>query len=94
MKAVELNVDEIDETIIATLAYDSKLVCFLKSSWEEICWAKKTKKVWTQEQNCVQELEFLHLSSADNHNGGMGDVDAADQKRLSYQPYRFMRKIK
>ena len=31
------------------------------------------------------ELEFLRLSSADNYNDGMGNVDVADQKRLSYR---------
>ena len=40
------------------------------------------------------DLEFLRLFSADNYNGGIGNVNVADQKRLSYQPDRFMRKIK
>ena len=94
VKVAELNVEGIDETIVATSVYDSKPVYFLSSSCSEVRWVKKTKKVWAQEKGCMMELEFLRLSSADNYNGGMGNVDASDQKRLSYRPDRFMRKMK
>ena len=47
-----------------------------------------------QEKDCVCDLEFLRLSSADNYNGGIGDADVSDHKCGSYRPDRFMRKIK
>ena len=94
VKAAELNIEGIDETIVATSVCDSKPVNFLSSSCNEIRGVKKTKKIWAQEKGCMMDLEFLRLSSADDCNGGMGDVDAADRKRLSCRPDRFMRKMK
>ena len=40
------------------------------------------------------DLKFLRLSSTDNYNSRMGDIDIADQKFGSYQLDKFMRKIK
>ena len=70
--------DGLDDRIAAASAYDSKPAHFLSSSCKEISWAKKTKKVWAQDQECAKDLEFLLLSSADNCNNGMGDVSIAD----------------
>ena len=94
VKAAELIVDGLEDKIVATSVYDSKPAYFLSSSCESITWVKKTKKVWVHENDSIMNLEFLRLSSANNYNNGMGDVDIADQKRGSYRPDRFMRKMK
>ena len=67
VKAVGMDVDGVDETIVATLVHDAKPVYFLSSSCEEISWVKKTRKVWVQEKECFMDLEFLRLSLADNY---------------------------
>ena len=42
------------------------------------------KKVWAQENDCMIDLEFLRLSSVNNYNNRIGNIDIADQKRGSY----------
>ena len=80
MKAAELIIERINETIVATSVYNSKLIYFLSLLCEEIRWVKKMKRVWAPEKDCTCKLEFLCLSLADNYNGSMGDTDISDQK--------------
>ena len=47
-----------------------------------------------QEKEHIVELEFLSLSSVDDCNRGVKEVDVVDHERCSYRPDRFMRKIK
>ena len=42
--------------------------------------------MWLQEKEYFAELQFLRLSSADNYNHGMKEVDVADHNRGSYRP--------
>ena len=74
--------------------HNSKPANFFSSSCDSIKWIKKTKKVWVYKNNCIMDLEFLYLSSVNNYNNRIGNVDVADQKRSSYQLDRFMRKMK
>ena len=74
--------------------HNSKSTYFLSSSCDSIEWIKKTKKVWAYENNCIMDLEFLWLSSINNYNNRIGNVDIANQNRSSYRLDRFMKKMK
>ena len=78
VKAAELIVDGLKDKIAVTSVYNSKPVYFLSSSCDSIIWVENTKKVCVQENNCIIDLEFLLLSSANNCNNEMGSADIAD----------------
>ena len=47
---------------------------------------EENKNVFAQEKNYVMNMEFLQLSSVDNYNDNIYEVDIANQKRDSYYP--------
>ena len=46
VEEAELTAEALDDKIVARSIHNSKPVCFLGSSCEEMLWVKKTKKVW------------------------------------------------
>jgi hypothetical protein len=80
--------------LVVVSVYGTKPVHFISTVCDCIEWVLKTKKVWNERKQRMENLRFLRLNVNDDYNKDMNAVDIADQLRNNYRFDHWLRNFK